>query len=95
MMQVADESVKVGYSCAALHPDGLILCTGMEDATVRIWETRTQKVGFLSTQGFSSRLVSFQGPLRVGALFYEFGTLLNSGLPSPQKGMPGSWLPRI
>lgn len=41
--QVADEAVGSGYSCAALHPDGLILCTGMEDATVRIWETRTQK----------------------------------------------------
>ncbi len=34
-----------GYSCAALHPDGLILCTGTADAAVRIWETRTQKVG--------------------------------------------------
>ncbi|GAB4816362.1 hypothetical protein N2152v2_003408 [Parachlorella kessleri] len=43
LTQVTDDSVKVGYSCAALHPDGLILCTGMEDATVRIWETRTQK----------------------------------------------------
>jgi pre-mRNA-processing factor 19 len=52
-MQVSDESVKVGYSCAALHPDGLILCTGMEDSTVRIWETRTQKVGDAMSHGMS------------------------------------------
>lgn len=43
--QVSDEGLKAGYSTAALHPDGLILCTGTEDSLVRIWETRTQKVG--------------------------------------------------
>ena len=45
--QVADDAAAAGggYSCAALHPDGLILCTGTADAAVRIWETRTQKVG--------------------------------------------------
>jgi pre-mRNA-processing factor 19 len=42
--QVADDGAAAGYSCAALHPDGLILCTGTADAAVRIWETRTQKV---------------------------------------------------
>lgn len=41
--QVADDGAAAGYSCAALHPDGLILCTGTADAAVRIWETRTQK----------------------------------------------------
>lgn len=41
--QVADEAAASAYSCAALHPDGLILCTGTEDAAVRIWETRTSK----------------------------------------------------
>lgn len=43
--QVQDEAAGAAYSCAALHPDGLILCTGTEDAAVRIWETRTSKVG--------------------------------------------------
>lgn len=43
--QVGDDAAAAGggYSCAALHPDGLILCTGTADAAVRIWETRTQK----------------------------------------------------
>jgi pre-mRNA-processing factor 19 len=45
--QVADEGAPAGaggYSCAALHPGGLILATGTaEGAAVRIWETRTQK----------------------------------------------------
>ncbi|EFN51555.1 hypothetical protein CHLNCDRAFT_140025 [Chlorella variabilis] len=41
--RVADEAAGAGYSCAALHPDGLILCTGTANAAVRIWETRTQK----------------------------------------------------
>ncbi|KAL4431421.1 hypothetical protein ABPG75_006677 [Micractinium tetrahymenae] len=43
--QVTDDAAAAGggYSCAALHPDGLILCTGTADAAVRIWETRTQK----------------------------------------------------
>lgn len=51
----------MGYSCAALHPDGLILCTGMEDATVRIWETRTQKVRTFAV-GFQSFCVEFRRP---------------------------------
>jgi pre-mRNA-processing factor 19 len=40
--QVAEEG-SAPYTCAALHPDGLILCTGTDAAAVRIWETRTQK----------------------------------------------------
>jgi pre-mRNA-processing factor 19 len=39
---VAEEG-SAPYTCAALHPDGLILCTGTDAAAVRIWETRTQK----------------------------------------------------
>lgn len=31
------------YSAAALHPDGLILCTGDSGAGIQVWETRTQK----------------------------------------------------
>ena len=45
-LQVGEDSIGAGgYTCAALHPDGLILGAGTADATVRIWETRTQKVG--------------------------------------------------
>ena len=40
--QVSEEG-GAPYTCAALHPDGLILCTGTDAAAVRIWETRTQK----------------------------------------------------
>jgi len=31
------------YTSAALHPDGLILCTGTAAATCKVWEVRTQK----------------------------------------------------
>jgi pre-mRNA-processing factor 19 len=41
--QVSDEAAAAGYSCAALHPDGLILATGTADAAVRIWESRAPK----------------------------------------------------
>ena len=41
-VKVAEEG-GAPYTCAALHPDGLILCTGTDAAAVRIWETRTQK----------------------------------------------------
>lgn len=33
-----------GYSSIALHPDGQILGTGTEDATVHVWETKSQNV---------------------------------------------------
>lgn len=38
-----DSNNAEGYSSGALHPDGLILCTGGVNSTVRVWETRTQK----------------------------------------------------
>jgi len=31
------------YSAAALHPDGLIYCTGSEQADIKVWEARNQK----------------------------------------------------
>ena len=36
--------MEAGYASAEFHPDGLILGTGTQDALVRIWETRQQKV---------------------------------------------------
>ena len=35
---------EAGYSSVALHPDGQILGTGTEDATVHVWETKSQNV---------------------------------------------------
>lgn len=45
------------YSAAALHPDGLILCTGTDDAKMKIWETRTQQA-VASFDGHVGRVAS-------------------------------------
>jgi pre-mRNA-processing factor 19 len=43
LARVSPEAGAAGFSAAALHPDGLILCTGALDAGLQVWEARTQK----------------------------------------------------
>ena len=43
-VQVADPDMDCGITTAAFHPDGLIMATGCQDATVRIWDVKSQKV---------------------------------------------------
>ena len=45
------------YSTAALHPDGLILCTGATDSIIKVWETRTQQ-SVASFEGHSGSISS-------------------------------------
>nr|KJB12605.1 hypothetical protein B456_002G026500 [Gossypium raimondii] len=40
--EVEDPSNSMGYTSAAFHPDGLILGTGTTEATVRIWDVKSQ-----------------------------------------------------
>ncbi|MBA0579922.1 hypothetical protein Gorai_022165 [Gossypium raimondii] len=42
LTQVEDPSNSMGYTSAAFHPDGLILGTGTTEATVRIWDVKSQ-----------------------------------------------------
>ncbi|KAA3467918.1 pre-mRNA-processing factor 19-like protein 1-like isoform X1 [Gossypium australe] len=41
-LQVEDPSNSMGYTSTAFHPDGLILGTGTTEATVRIWDVKSQ-----------------------------------------------------
>lgn len=48
------------FNSAALHPDGLIYCTGTEDACLKIWEARNQQsVASLSGHSGAIQSLSF------------------------------------
>jgi len=43
LVYVKNPVVEAAFTCAQLHPDGLILGTGTEEGLIRIWDVKTQK----------------------------------------------------
>eukprot|EP00887_Chlorella_sp_A99_P008229 scaffold12.g8229.t1 len=95
--QVAGEGIGPGgYTCAALHPDGLILGAGTADATVRIWETRTQKnvakfdghTGPLSALSFSENGYYMASAAADGVKLWDLRKLKNFKSLAPYDSAP-------
>lgn len=57
LTKVEDSTVDTGYTCAAIHPDGLILGTGTGDSRVRIWDVKSQ-ASVANFDGHKSPVVS-------------------------------------
>jgi len=50
-LQVSEDKITAGYTCAEFHPDGMLLGTGTANASLDVWETRFSKVCFAITIG--------------------------------------------
>jgi len=80
------EGESFSYTAAALHPDGLILCTGTNNATMKVWETRTQQsvatleghVGSISSISFSENGYSMVSAAKDGVKIWDLRKLAST-----------------
>lgn len=79
------DSEPEAYTSAALHPDGLILCTGGAGGSVRVWETRQQKcvatfeghVGGVASLSFSENGYYMASAAQDGVKLWDLRKLKN------------------